>query len=296
MPQETALFFEFTIRETLEFFGRVYRMDPEDIDSRIKFLIEFLELPPPDRIVRQMSGGQQRRLSFAVALLHMPRLLILDEPTVGVQSILRARIWQHLVELASGPNPTTIIVTTHYIEEARQSSVAAFMHNGRLLAEDAPDVLLARYSANTLEDVFLTLCVKETGAALDVGMPAPEVDAAPLDEAKTEHAHTHGSAAESVEDGNAHAHAHAHAAASVGTGISRPSAIAGRGMESPTTARTRQTSFSIMDGMQHRVHKHVGLKQSLSLGDSNTRTVVFKNITRMRRNYEFLTFQFLLPC
>eukprot|EP01136_Pigoraptor_vietnamica_P017299 Opistho-1_new@62267 len=254
-------------------------MDPEDIESRVKFLVEFLELPPPERLVRQMSGGQQRRLSFAVALLHMPRLLILDEPTVGVQSILRARIWQHLAELASGPNPTTIIVTTHYIEEARQSAVVAFMHNGRLLAEDAPGELLARYSANTLEDVFLTLCVKETGAALDVGMPAPAVEG---DEAKGQET----ASSDGVEAGT-------DARRSSAAGISRnPNPIPQDAQGSPR--RPRQTSFSIADG--GRAHAAVGFRDRVARSVSNTKTVVYKNITRMRRNYGFLAFQFLLPC
>ena len=78
------------------------------------------------------SGGQQRRVSFAVALLHNPELLILDEPTVGVDPMLRQSIWNHLIRLSS-EQKKTILITTHYIEEARQANTVGLMRNGRFL-------------------------------------------------------------------------------------------------------------------------------------------------------------------
>jgi ABC-type multidrug transport system ATPase subunit len=78
-----------------------------------RWLYDFLELPSEDRIVRNLSGGQQRRLSLAVALLHNPELLVLDEPTVGVDPLLRLKIWDHLRAIAV--TGVTIIITTHYI-------------------------------------------------------------------------------------------------------------------------------------------------------------------------------------
>ncbi|XP_033759285.1 ABC transporter G family member 23-like [Pecten maximus] len=87
------------------------------------FLLQFLTLPDQGRIVDTLSGGQKRRVSFAVALLHEPELLILDEPTVGVDPLLRERIWEHLVKIARQDGlKTTIIITTYYIEEARQAN------------------------------------------------------------------------------------------------------------------------------------------------------------------------------
>jgi ABC-type multidrug transport system ATPase subunit len=106
------------------------------------------------------SGGQQRRVSFAVALLHNPELLILDEPTVGVDPMLRQNIWSHLLRLSTEQNKT-IIITTHYIEEARQANYVGLMRNGSLLAEDSPSQLMTIYGLNSLEDVFLKLCVKQ---------------------------------------------------------------------------------------------------------------------------------------
>uniref|UniRef100_T1J8L7 ATPase AAA-type core domain-containing protein n=1 Tax=Strigamia maritima TaxID=126957 RepID=T1J8L7_STRMM len=107
------------------------------------------------------SGGELRRISFAITLLHQPPLLILDEPTVGVDPILRKNIWNYLVKISSDEN-TTVIITTHYIEEARQANKIAFMRDGSILAQDEPDSLINRYNASTLEDVFLLLCEKSS--------------------------------------------------------------------------------------------------------------------------------------
>jgi ABC-type multidrug transport system ATPase subunit len=89
MPQDISLYQEFTIRETFQFFGRLQKMETELVKTRQIEISEMLELPDANRRVQAMSGGQKRRLSFAVALLHSPRILILDEPTVGVDPLLR---------------------------------------------------------------------------------------------------------------------------------------------------------------------------------------------------------------
>ncbi|XP_052275255.1 ABC transporter G family member 20-like [Dreissena polymorpha] len=152
MPQETALFPDLTIAETLQYFGRLHGMDSDHIGARTDFLIDFLMLPDKSRLAGQLSGGQMRRVSFCVALLHEPELLILDEPTVGVDPLLRERIWDHLINITSHMgNHTTIILTTHYIEEARQAG-------------------------KSLESVFLKLCeAVKVGTPPDLALPNNQV-------------------------------------------------------------------------------------------------------------------------
>lgn len=163
MPQELALYPEITTEETLTYFGRIYQMSERDIKQRISFLTEFLDIPDKKKLINQLSGGQQRRVSFAVALIHKPPLVILDEPTVGVDPLLRKSIWNYLQKLAA-VDSLTIIITTHYVEEARQAHAVGLMRDGHLLAEANPEHLINQHNALTLEDVFLKLCVKDMHA------------------------------------------------------------------------------------------------------------------------------------
>lgn len=158
MPQEIALFGEFSIRETMIYFGWIAGMTTKEVDEKVDFLISLLQLPNPTRQVKNLSGGQQRRVSLAAALLHDPELLILDEPTVGVDPVLRQSIWDHLVDISKGGR-TTVIITTHYIDETKQANIIGLMRGGRFLAEESPTELITRYNAESLEDVFLKLSV-----------------------------------------------------------------------------------------------------------------------------------------
>lgn len=107
------------------------------------------------------SGGQKRRVSLAAALVHSPPLLILDEPTVGVDPLLRQSIWRHLVTLTQTER-ISVIITTHYIEEARQANVVGLMRHGKILAENSPDELMRIHKLSNLEEVFLKLCVTDS--------------------------------------------------------------------------------------------------------------------------------------
>lgn len=170
MPQEIALYGEFSIKETMMYFGWIFGMETPEIDDRLQFLLNFLDLPSQSRLVKNLSGGQQRRVSFAVALMHDPELLILDEPTVGVDPLLRQSIWNHLVQITKDGNKT-VIITTHYIEEARQAHTIGLMRSGRLLAEESPQVLLQTYGCQSLEEVFLKLSRKQGNDAAANNVP-----------------------------------------------------------------------------------------------------------------------------
>lgn len=127
--------------------------------SRRKTLTSLVNLPRGDMLVSQLSGGTQRRLSIAVALINNPGLVILDEPTVGIDAVLRNQIWDYLVsETKKG---MTIIIVTHYIEEAANSDRVGLMRNGRLLAEDNPKSLMSMFNEPNLEAAFLKLCCLE---------------------------------------------------------------------------------------------------------------------------------------
>ncbi|OXA54537.1 ABC transporter G family member 23 [Folsomia candida] len=118
MPQEVALLGTLTIAETLKYFGMLYTMSSVEIKERIEFLSKFLDLPKINKLVQELSGGQKRRVSLAAAMIHNPKLLVLDEPSVGLDPLLRQRIWKYLHKI-SRDNGTSIIVSTHYVEETR---------------------------------------------------------------------------------------------------------------------------------------------------------------------------------
>ncbi|XP_065909677.1 ABC transporter G family member 20-like [Dysidea avara] len=189
MPQETALIYEFTMLELMYYFGILYRMNMKYTRKRTEFLKEFLNLPTIHRRCGIMSGGQKRRISFALALLQEPPLLILDEPTVGIDPLLRAKIWRHLLEITSAGN-TTIVITTHYIEEARQAHVVGLMRSGKLLAQSKPDDLIRAFNVTTLEDVLLKLSEEDElsgqkkaskpGAAISYPTSAEPTERTPL--------------------------------------------------------------------------------------------------------------------
>lgn len=160
LPQETALINELTVKETIHYFGNIFQMDKELLDERYEMLKSLLDLPEDCVRIENCSGGEQRRISFAAALIHNPDLLILDEPTVGLDPILRDKIWNFLVKITR-ETKISVIITTHYIEEARQADICALMRNGILLEEDKPLAIMEKYKCETLEQAFLKLCVKQ---------------------------------------------------------------------------------------------------------------------------------------
>jgi len=162
MPQETALYQDLTVRENLEFFGKLYSISKKDLKRRITDLLEFVELKKWDKtVVDNLSGGMKHRTSLAVALLSKPKLLVLDEPTVGVDPELRASFWQRFEDMRA--DGTTILLTTHYMDEARRCEKIGLINHGRLIAEGTPDGLLALTKTRNLEDAFLSLTRLKNG-------------------------------------------------------------------------------------------------------------------------------------
>ncbi|XP_075229153.1 ABC transporter G family member 20-like [Lycorma delicatula] len=160
MPQEVALTTVFTIKETFQFHGKLLGMTNNEIEKTGDELIELLQLPQFNTRIGSMSGGQQRRVSFAVAFLHDPNILLLDEPTVGLDPLLSHSIWEYLIQQVARSHKT-IIITTHYIEEARQANKVGLMRKGTILIEGSPAEIMQIYNSDNLEDAFLLLCNQE---------------------------------------------------------------------------------------------------------------------------------------
>jgi ABC-2 type transport system ATP-binding protein len=144
---------ELTVAENLDIHGRLFRMTRHDRRNRIDELLEYVELS--DRrgaLIRELSGGMKRRVMIARALMHRPRILFLDEPTVGLDPTIRRRIWS-FIKMAQSKG-TTIFLTTHYIEEAEfLADRVAFLDSGRLVALDTPQRLMADFGAWALDEI-----------------------------------------------------------------------------------------------------------------------------------------------
>jgi ABC-2 type transport system ATP-binding protein len=144
-----------TVRETLIYHGGYFGMGRREAEERAEEMIDIFGLRPK-RDVRapKLSGGQRRRLLLARALMHRPRLVILDEPTAGVDIELRMELWRYIRRLhAEG---TTILLTTHYLEEAEQlCEEIALIRDGRLIARDTAQGLRERFDVDRLHDVYV---------------------------------------------------------------------------------------------------------------------------------------------
>jgi ABC-2 type transport system ATP-binding protein len=154
MPQEMAIYTDLAVSENLQLFGSLYSMDPKSYAEREEALLSMVDLRDrADSLVSQLSGGMKHRISLACALIHDPEVLFLDEPIVGVDPELRVGFWQYFSDLKS--RGKTILITTHYMDEAGRCDVVGMMRQGRLIAEGRPADLMERTATSTLEDAFL---------------------------------------------------------------------------------------------------------------------------------------------
>jgi ABC-2 type transport system ATP-binding protein len=156
-PQELNIDWFLTVEETLDYHGGYFGMPKRERRERSAELLEIFSLTPKkDDRTRTLSGGMKRRLVLARALMHRPRLLILDEPTAGVDVELRLELWQY-VQRINGEG-TTILLTTHYLEEAEQlCDRIAFINDGRIVAQGSSQELAGDFGVATLEDAYLEL-------------------------------------------------------------------------------------------------------------------------------------------
>jgi ABC-2 type transport system ATP-binding protein len=155
VPQAISVDGALTGLENLDFYARVTGVPRRERRRRIDHAVEAMGLEPfVERLARTLSGGMLRRLEVATALLNRPRVLFLDEPTVGLDPVARRLVWEHLQALREEAG-TTLVVTTHLMDEAeRECDRLAIMDRGRLVAQGAPQALLAEHGAESLDDVF----------------------------------------------------------------------------------------------------------------------------------------------
>lgn len=140
MPQTFGLYSDLTVIENLEFYADLYQVPPEVRPERIGTLLGFGRLEPfVDRLARNLSGGMKQKLALAATLIPQPRMIILDEPTLGVDPVSRRDFWRLLYELNAGG--VTIVVSTPYMDEAERCTRVGLMFDGRAVALDTPDGL-----------------------------------------------------------------------------------------------------------------------------------------------------------
>ena len=172
-PQDINLDWFLTLEESLDYHGGYFGMPKKERRERTKELLDAFSLTNKrDDRTRTLSGGMKRRLILARALMHRPRLLILDEPTAGVDVELRLELWHYVRRInAEG---TTILLTTHYLEEAEQlCNRIAFIHEGRIVARGSSAELAEQYGVSSLEDAYLALVGRNELSRAHVGADAP---------------------------------------------------------------------------------------------------------------------------
>ena len=152
VTQAPSVYGDLTVMENLRYFGRLVRAPAAGLDDTL----ERVGLGPErDRVVGRLSGGQRARVSLATALLGSPEVLVLDEPTVGLDPVLRRDLWEFFRALAD--DGTTLLVSSHVMDEAERCDSLLLLREGRLLASESPSGLRARTGATGLDEAFLRL-------------------------------------------------------------------------------------------------------------------------------------------
>jgi ABC-2 type transport system ATP-binding protein len=169
MPQAFALYRDLTVGENLRFFAEAYQVPPRAMAARFQRLLAFARLEPfAGVLVEHLSGGMKQKLALACALLHDPQVLVLDEPTTGVDPVSRREFWDLLYDL--NRRGTTVLVATPYMDEAERCTRIGFLYGGRLLAVGTPDAMKAQVAGEILD-----VRAEPRRRALAVARALPEV-------------------------------------------------------------------------------------------------------------------------
>ena len=154
MAQSDALYPDLSAKENMEFFGALYGITGKAFVKRFDEVMALVNLSDDkSKMVGAYSGGMKRRLSLAMAILHKPPVLILDEPTVGIDPLLRKSIWDELYRMTK--DGVTILLTTHVMDEAEKCTHLSMMRAGELIASGSPEEIQVKSGADSLEEAFL---------------------------------------------------------------------------------------------------------------------------------------------
>jgi len=156
MSQKFSLYEDLTVLENIQFFGGIYGLTDKQLKAKSNQLIETLGMQnEAKKLVASLPLGWKQKLAFSVAILHEPKIVFLDEPTGGVDPIVRRQFWDLIYSAAD--RGITIFVTTHYMDEAEYCNRVSMMVDGVIKALDTPDNLKKQFSASSMDDVFFEL-------------------------------------------------------------------------------------------------------------------------------------------
>lgn len=154
MAQSDALYEDLTAIDNLLFFAALYNLKGKEAKERANEVLSLVQLENHSKkLVHFFSGGMKRRLSLAIALIHNPKLLILDEPTVGIDPLLRQSFWLEFKRLKS--LGVTLLITTHVMDEANHCDKLALIREGKIIALDSPEAIKKASNQDTIEEAFL---------------------------------------------------------------------------------------------------------------------------------------------
>lgn len=159
MSQKFSLYEDLTVEENLEFYGNIYMLPKKLLEERKKELIIMANLKGKEKsLAGTLSGGWKQRLALGCSLIHNPKLLILDEPTAGVDPVSRREFWHTITDLVK--DGITVLVTTHYMDEASICDIIGFIYNSKLITIDTPENLYKEHNTENLEEVFINYVKK----------------------------------------------------------------------------------------------------------------------------------------
>lgn len=187
MSQAFSLYSELTVRQNLVLHAQLFHVPEDEVDGRVAEMVERFELGQIlDRLPDAIPLGMRQRLSLAVAMVHKPELLILDEPTSGVDPVARDNFWRLLIEL-SRRDKVTIFISTHFMNEAERCDRMSMMHAGKVLDSDTPANLVKKRGAANLEEAFIGYLLEASGPEADVEPATEQVTVAQEHSDKRDH-------------------------------------------------------------------------------------------------------------